>query len=345
MNSAIKFGVAAGCPSLASYVEWAQAAEQVGFDLLGYGDSQCLLPEMSVAMAAIGAATKQPIICPTVSNPLTRHPTVAASTFAALQQLTGGRAVFCLGSGDSAALSIGHRPASLAELEAYGVAVQTLTKGETATFRGTDCRLEWAVEPVPVWFAAGGPKTMALAGRVGDGVLLGAGLTEDVVRDAVARVRNAAELSDRDPDSVEIWIFSKIYLCESEEQAWHDLAYTLAASAHHAFRFTTENKFVPATYQGALAELQRDYVVREHNNLANHGRTNASLVVDSGLTEFLGPRFLLAGTAARVRERISEIASWGVTGFFTSAMFSEPIEATRRIGDEIIRPMRAPAAS
>jgi 5,10-methylenetetrahydromethanopterin reductase len=338
---ALQFGVAAGCPDLATYVEWARVAEAAGFDLLGYGDSQCLIPELSVALAALAGATSRPLLCPTVSNPVTRHPTVAASAFAALQELSDGRTRFCLGSGDSAALSIGARPASLAELEAYATAVRGLTRGETVRYHGRDVRLEWRTRPVPVWIAAGGPRTMALAGRVADGVLLGAGLAEDVVRDAVGRVRGAAEQAGRDPDNVEIWIFSKIHLCESEEQAWDDLAWTLAASAHHAFRFTLEGKFVPERHTAALHALHEHYVVREHNNLANTGQTNAQLVRETGLTEFLGPRFLLAGPPARVHERILELASWGVTGFFTSAMFGAPIEATRRIGDEVIAPLRA----
>jgi 5,10-methylenetetrahydromethanopterin reductase len=338
---ALQFGVAAGCPDLATYREWAQVAEASGFDLLGYGDSQCLIPELSVALAAMAGVTTRSLLCPTVSNPVTRHPTVAASAFSALQELSEGRTRFCLGSGDSAALSVGARPSSLAELEAYATAVRGLTRGETVSYHGRELRLEWRTRPVPVWIAAGGPRTMALAGRVADGVLLGAGLSEDVVRDAVGRVRGAAEDAGRDPDDVEIWIFSKIYLCESEEQAWHDLAWTLAASAHHAFRFTLEGKFVPEQYAPALRALHEQYVVREHNNLANTGRTNADLVRETGLTDFLGPRFLLAGPPSRVQERIVELASWGVTGFFTSAMFGAPIEATRRIGEDVITPLRA----
>lgn len=343
MDRRLQFGVAAACPDLASYVEWARVAEDAGFDLLGYGDSQCLIPEMTVALAALAGATRRPLLCPTVSNPLTRHPTVTAAAFSALQELSGGRTRFCLGSGDSAALSIGARPAGLAELEAYATAVRDLTAGRTADYHGRSLRLEWGVRPVPVWLAAGGPRTMALAGRVADAVLLGAGNTEEVVRDAVARVRRAAEDAGRDPDAVEVWIFSKIHLCDDEQQAWHDLASTLAASAHHAFRFTTEGKFVPPHHEDALRELQRSYVVREHNNLAHTGHTNADLVRDLGLLEFLGTRFLVAGPPDRVRRRIRELASWGVTGFFTSAMFGAPLEATRRIGEEVVRPLQAEA--
>ena len=340
MTTVAKFGIAAACPDMATYKAWAIAAEEAGYDLLGYGDSQCLIPEMNVALAALAGVTSRALLCPTVSNPITRHPTVAASAFAALQELSAGRTRFCLGSGDSAALSIGERPSTLRELEDFGRAFAALTRGERATYHGREVRLEWSTRAVPLWIAAGGPRTMELAGTIADGVLLGAGLSEPVVRDAVARVRGAAQRAGRDPETVEIWIFSKVYLSESEEAAWHELAYTLAASAHHAFRHSLDGKFVPERWRVPLEQLQRYYVVNEHNNLANQGERNAQLVVESGLTEFLGPRFLLAGPPARVRARIAEMVDWGVTGFFTSAMFGDPIGMTRAIARDVIAPMR-----
>jgi 5,10-methylenetetrahydromethanopterin reductase len=187
--------------------------------------------------------------------------------------------------------------------------------------------------------AAGGPKTLRLAGQVADAVLLGGGLTEPVVRDAVRLVHEGAIGAGRDPTEIELWMYAKIFLCESERAAWHELAWTLAASAHHAFRFTLDGKFVPPEWHDALRRLQAGYVVREHNNLANAGVTNASLVIDSGLTEYLGPRFLLAGPPARIIERIEEIASWGVTNFFTSGMFGDPFDYTRDVAEHVVRPL------
>jgi 5,10-methylenetetrahydromethanopterin reductase len=341
----LRFGIAAHCPDLAGYQEWAKLAEGCGYDMLGFGDSPCLLPELGVGLAAMAMCTDRVVLCPTVSNPLTRHPSVTASAFAALRQLAPGRIWFGMGSGDSAALSIGERPASVAAMRDYGRAFSALTRGEEAEWRGRRFRLEWETDRVPLWLAAGGPKTMRLAGEIADGVLLGAGLSESVVRDSIGQVREGARAAGRDPASIEIWGYTKIFLCESEEQAWHDLAWTLAASAHHAFRFTLEDKFVPDEWHDALEELQRGYVVREHNNLANVGTTNADLVIESGLTEFLGPRFLVAGSPARVVERLEEIASWGVAGFFTTGMFGEPLAYTREIAADVLARLSADSAT
>ncbi len=334
-----KFGIAAGLPDVDAYRRWASLAEGCGYDLVGFGDSQCLIPELCVSLAAMAAVTERVILCPTVSNPITRHPSVMAGAFATLQQLCGGRARCGLGTGDSAAWSIGERPATLSQLTEYAEAFKALTAGEEATYGGRRFRLEWNTPGVPLWLAAGGPRTMRLAGRLADGVILGCGLTEDVARHAIAQVRDGAARAGRDPDEVEIWMYAKVYPCDSEEQAWEDLAWTLAASAHHALRPPLEGKFVPPEWQEPLRRLQEGYVVREHNNLAVSGQVNASLVRDTGLTRYLGPRFLLAGPSDHLVSRIREMAGWGIRGVFTSGMFGDPFSYTRQVAEEVLAPL------
>lgn len=341
--TALKFGIAAGLPHVHDYQRWASLAEGAGFDLLGFGDSQCLIPEMSVSLAAMATVTERALLCPTVSNPLTRHASVMASAFAALQQLSSGRAMLGIGSGDSAALSIGERPASLKTMREYCEAFGGLVAGEKVSYRGKSMKLEWAAPRVPLMVAAGGPKTMQLAGEIADAVLLGCGMTEDVVRDAIDRVQSAAANANRPP--VEVWVFSKFFLADTPQIAWHELAWTLAASAHHAFRHGYDGKFVPERWRSALDRIQANYVVREHNNLAATGTANADLVRQSGLADFLGPRFMIAGPADHIIERVLELNSWGVTGFFTSAMFGEPFAYTETIASALVSPIRSSRGS
>jgi len=338
--NALRLGIAASCPDVPSYVRWAALAEACGYDLLGYGDSPCLLPELYIGLTAMAAATERALICPTVTNPRTRHPAVAASAFAALQQLSHGRARFCLGTGDSAVLTIGQRPSSVADLTAYATAFKALTGGEEASFGGRTFRLAWPAPTVPLWVAAEGPRMLALAGALADGVLVGGGLTEDIVRDSLDRIARAAVAAGRRPEDVEVWFFAKIFLCESEEQAWRDLAWTLAASAHHVFRHGAAGKFVPANLLDAIDQLQGRYSVAEHDALTRPATANAALVNDLGLTEFLGRRFLLAGPAATVTERIEELARWGATNLFTSAMFGDPFAYTSVVAREVLSPLR-----
>ena len=335
----IRIGISSGFPDLRHYLDWAREADSLGYELLGYGDTQCLLPELNVALAATAGVTSRALLAPTVSNPVTRHPAVVASAFGGLQQIAEGRARYCVGTGDSAMSLIGERAARVDDLREHTLAVRALLTGEEAQWRGRSFRFEWPTPPVPVWIAAEGPRMLALAGEIGDGVLMGNGLTEEVVRDNLGRVAAAATAAGRDPADVEPWFFAKIYLCESEEQAWTELAWTLAATAHHAFAHRLDDRFVPPELHEPIRRLVSGYVGREHNGLAHPPVQNAALVTDNGLTEFLGRRFLIAGTPAQVRDRIEELASWGATNLFTPAMFGDPFAYAEAIARHVVEPL------
>ncbi len=52
-----------------------------------------------------------------VTNPGTREPTVTASAFATLQDVSNGRMIMGIGRGDSARRTIGLQPVKVAEFE------------------------------------------------------------------------------------------------------------------------------------------------------------------------------------------------------------------------------------
>jgi 5,10-methylenetetrahydromethanopterin reductase len=334
-----KLGLAAMCRSMREYLEWIDVTEAAGYDLAGYGDSQNLIPDSFVALTAMALRTTKVKLCTTVTNPMTRHPSVMASGFAALQELSNGRAIFGVGSGDSAVKNVGRRAARRDEMEAYCRAFKAMVRGEIARYDDREMCLLWdvpAADPVPVFLAAEGPKMMQLAGEIGEGVIFGNGISQDVVADNLRRVREGAEGAGRDPAEIEPWFLTKVILTdEPEPDLWRRLAWTLAASANHAFKFTFEGKFVPDELHEPMQRLMEGYRSNEHNQV-NTGDHNAALVNDNGLTEFLGPRFLIAGSKERVAERIRELDSWGASNLILTAMWGDPLDYTRRIADEVM---------
>src|SRR5204863_234111 len=85
-----------------------------GFSLVGVADSQSVFRELYATMALCAQATRRVRIGPAVTNPVTRHPAVAASGIATIDEIAPGRAFFGIGSGDSAILNLAERPATLA---------------------------------------------------------------------------------------------------------------------------------------------------------------------------------------------------------------------------------------
>ncbi|NNM47915.1 LLM class flavin-dependent oxidoreductase [Knoellia koreensis] len=70
-------------------------------------------------------------------------------------------------------------------LREYAVALRQLLAGEEVSVQGRyvqldGVKLDWPPDPAPLLMSGGqGPKTLALAGKVADGILLAAGVSED----------------------------------------------------------------------------------------------------------------------------------------------------------------------
>jgi len=84
-------------------------------------------------------------------------------------------------------------------------------------------------EDIPVLMMAIGPKSLELAGRVADGVVLHTFFTDETLARAVRTVRDSAERSGRDPGGVRIWsVLATVEESIPEEQQLRKLVGRLA---------------------------------------------------------------------------------------------------------------------
>ena len=335
----MKFGVTMLPDDLNVLAERAHLAEEMGFDYVGIGDSQSLFRELYVTLSVVAMSTKRVMLGPTVSNPLTRHPAITASAIASVNELSGGRAFLGIGSGDSAVLNLGLRPARLAELHDYLQVVRELLSGETTKFRGNCAHVRWANAAIPVAMSAEGPRTLALAGSVADAAIIHTGLTPAVLSDTIARIRDGERAEGRKEGTTEVWAFAKCNISDSRDEAIEEIKMALAASGHHAFRFTLEGKMVPEELREAVSSLHREYRAAEHEQV---GQTrNATLTDELGLTHYFADRFAVAGTPEDCRKKALSIFSEGVDVLLITAIGPSPESIIRRFGEEVIAPLRA----
>jgi alkanesulfonate monooxygenase SsuD/methylene tetrahydromethanopterin reductase-like flavin-dependent oxidoreductase (luciferase family) len=73
----------------------------------------------------------------------------------------------------------------------------------------------------------------------------------------------------------------------------------------------------------------------EHNQVAA-GEHNGALVNDNGLTEFLGARYLIAGTPEHIAERLVALEDAGVRNILVSSMWGDPMGETRSLADDVL---------
>jgi len=238
-----------------------------------------------------------------VTNAITRHPAVAASGIATVDEIAPGRAFFGIGSGDSAILNLAERPSTLADLRAYVETVRALhTKGET-TWRGRVVRLTWAKRAIAIYLSAEGPRTLELAGEIADGVIVNVGLEPTLVTDAVAHVHAGARRAGRDPSAIDLWTMVRANVTDDVAAGIDEIKMELASNAHHVFRFTLDGKNVPSALADAIGRVQKGYHPAAHEALGPS--PNAALLdAEPALRAYLAERFGAVGPPSAVANKL-----------------------------------------
>jgi 5,10-methylenetetrahydromethanopterin reductase len=270
-----------------------------------------------------------------VTNPVTRHPAVAASGIASIDEIAPGRAFFGIGSGDSAILNLAERPARLADMRAYVGAVRALQATGEAVWSGRTTRLTWAPRTVPIYLSAEGPRTLELAGEIADGVIVNVGLEPWLVRDAVAHVHAGARRAGRDPSAIDLWTLVRVNVIDDVAAGIEEIRMELASNAHHVFRFTLDGKHVPGDLADAVRRVQEGYQPAAHEALGPS--PNARLLdTEPALRAYLADRFAAVGPAAVCAEKLRGVVEAGIDGLLVTGFVADRARLIRALGEQVL---------
>jgi 5,10-methylenetetrahydromethanopterin reductase len=153
-------------------------AEELGYHRAWCFDSPALYADVWMVLARAAASTRRIGLAPGVLVPSLRHPMVVAASIAGLHEWAPGRVALAVGAGLTGRLTLGQPPMRWSEVHAYVVAVRALLDGREHEWEGSKIKMLQGpgfVAPrpidVPVIVAADGPKGMAVAAEVGDGLI------------------------------------------------------------------------------------------------------------------------------------------------------------------------------
>ena len=161
--------------------------------------------EAGALCGAAGAASERIRIITAATNHNTRHPMVTAGLARTMQSLTGGRFTLGLGRGIPALQdAFGIPRITTAELEDFAGIMRRLFRGE-AIFGHDGPAGSWPVlhldssldEHLPLALVAFGDRTLELAGRCFDDVVLHTYFTDEVTARCVELVKNSAADASR----------------------------------------------------------------------------------------------------------------------------------------------------
>ncbi len=321
--------------------EWWGLADRAGVDVIGLPDSPALVQELYAVAALCAEHTSQARIMTSVTNPRSRDPSVTASGLLTLAEIAPGRIACGIGTGDSALWGVGLRPATVAQLREYILAVKALLRGEEARYHRRKFRMQWSYLPdgadIAVVVPVSGPKVLRMACEVADGMLLSMGFGPDNVDYVRSLVAEGCEAAGRDPDELELWWNSEIVFGDSPTEA---LSRGMGVSTEWLTMGSLEGKQIPDHLKQALLQFNAD----THDiatDYQDEGRQQAHIdrARELGLYDWLLARAPgLWGRPEDVARRLRELEAQGMDRwmFYVGRSESDRMNQLRLICDGVL---------
>src|SRR5437763_16260232 len=268
-----------------------------------------------------------------VTNPATRDPTVLASAYATLHDLSNCRMARVVWRVVSAVRFIGRQPMKVAEFEQALAMIQEFMNGGEVTWNDKDPQLKWVrpeLPPIPVWVAGYGAKALAVAGRVGDGVIIQLADPE-IITWIMDTARRAAEEAGRDPAQLKCIVGAPSHVTDDLADARDQVRWFPAMVSNHVMdlieRYGTDGSSVPKALTDYVHARKR-YDYNDHSRVgAKHGEF---------VTDEICDRFCVIGNTEQIKAKLKSLADVGVDQFNIYLMTHGQEETLKAYGDDVI---------
>ena len=340
---ALSFGVTVlPDPPYQRLVELLTLAESHGFEYGWTYDSHVLWQESFPLLTLAAEATTTMKLGHCVTNPGTREPTVLASGYATLHDISGGRMVMGIGRGDSARRYIGQQPVKVAEFERRLAMIKDFMNGRVVDWNEKELQLKWVrpeLPEIPLWVAGYGPKALAVAGRVGDGVIIQLA-DPDIITWIMDTARASAEEAGRDPSELQCIVCAPSHITDDIADAREQVRWFPAMVSNHVKdlieRYGVDGSVVPKALTDYV-EARKFYDYDEHSRVgAKHGEF---------VTDEICDRFCVLGTAEQAAAKLKELEAIGVDQFNIYLMTQGQEEVLAAYGKDVIPQFTGVAAS
>jgi len=314
----------------------AQVGESLGFDQAWLPD-QTFFQDPFVALGLIAESTSRIRLGVGVTNPYTRHPVQIARSIGTLAQAYPGRFSLGLGAGNRKELIeplglMQSRPAR-ACVDAMEI-IRGLLNGETMRHHGEffsvqDVALEFDLGPIPQLLLAGrGPAMLRAAGRVADGVIVGALVSPTGLDFAFENIRVGRSQAKglANPPYVVSWVTCR--LTDDVEAAFEGAKPMIAHIIGGA----------PASLLEAL-QVEPERLAKLKAAYEDGGPAAAAPYVTAEEIDMLS----LIGDSSCITDRLRDLEARGVDQFsmlLWGATLSEAIETIERFSKNVLSAFR-----
>jgi len=319
-------------PPYQRMIDLMRYAEGNGFEYAWTYDSHILWQDSYATLALAAAATSTIKLGHFVTNPGIRDPTVVASWYATMNDITNGRMAMGIGRGDSSRRVVGLKPVLVAEFEQRCAMIKELMNGREVDWNEKKLKLEWVREElpqIPMWIAGYGPKALAVAGRIADGVIIQLA-DPQIIQWIMDTARKAAEEAGRDPSELKCIVGAPSNVTDDLESAREQAKWFPAMVSNHVMDLIERYGFdgeIPAALT-EYVKARKFYDYKDHSRVgAAHGEFVTDEIVD---------RFCVLGTPEQATAKLRELESIGVDQFNIYLMTHSQEKTLDVYGQQII---------
>jgi 5,10-methylenetetrahydromethanopterin reductase len=285
---------------------YAIQSEKKGFDNLWITDHYNNR-NVYVTLATTAIYTKKITFGPGVTNPFLVNPIVTTQSLASLDELAPGRVVLGIGAGDKTTLaSTGIEAKKQLSAVVDTVAIfKAMLEGKSVNYEGNVFKISgtrFNFKPngqIPVYIGAQGPKMLAMAGEIGDGVLINASHPRDIDY-AVKQIKKGVESAGKMMSNVDVTAYTSFSVHKNAEKA------IKAASPVVAFIVAGSPDVILERHE---LEIDKANTIRAGLKKGDFG------TAFSAVTPKMIEAFSIAGTSDVCIEKINKLLKAGITQF------------------------------
>ena len=338
-------------------IGYVERAEELGYSHAWLADSQMLWSDCYAALALAADRTSRINLGTGVAVTGTRPAPVNAAAIATINALAPGRTFCGVGAGNTAMRVMGLPPQRIAAYDAYLSELKPLLKGEEALHGPEGSPIRHIMpdkgfvnfeDDIPLYVSGFGPRSLALAGKHGDGAVLappefGAGLAQ-----LWHMMEAGAESGGRTLDRERFYLTAlttMVVLEEGEAKDSERVKSQCGAMAMAAVHYSYD-QFRNFGHQppNALAGIWADYTAlletfpaeRRHQRI--HAGHNCWVLPEE--ERFLTPEVLAAssmiGTADELIERLLDLADGGLDQVMILPNFDTRFDVLEQVGTKIL---------
>ncbi len=332
-------------------------AEELGYTHAWLADSQMLWSDCYATLALAAHQTSHIKIGTGVAVSGTRPAPVNAAGIATINALAPGRTFFGVGAGNTARRVMGLPPQRIKEFEEYLQLLVPLLRGEEADMpsgQGTlpirhimpDKGFVNFSDPIPLYVSGFGPKSLALAGKYGDGAVLALASNPAAMQSVWHMIQEGARAVGRELEDYYTTALTTMVVLDDGEAVDSDRvkaecgAMAMAAVHYQYDQYRNFGHQPP----NALAGIWEDYtrLLEEYPAERRHQRIHAghNCWVMAEEARFLTPEVLTAssmiGTRDQLIERIQGLAAAGLDQIMILPNFDTRFDVLERVGKDIL---------